>query len=223
MPRISTPHDEYVYRHRVMSGMVVTLLVLILIVRFWPVRERTIEPYQPEQTEVSVLIDDVLVTRQQSAPPPPQRPILPQPVPSDEIIPDQIIFEEELSLDDLPLLEEGRGSGLEGEDRIVSEPQFPPSVVRIVEPSVPDLPEELKGQIEMVVNFLVDGDGYVEEASIVEIRQYQDESRSEYEVLPFIGYGLMSATLEAALSWRFRAARHDGSEVRTYTTATFNY
>lgn len=224
---IRDPHyrenHEFAYRQRVMGGMIVSLTVMILLVRFWPVHEIQIREYEPPPTAQEVLIDDIEITRHQSTPPPPPRPVMPEPEPSDEIVEDLPQIEDPLDIADLPDLPEDRGTSLDGdEDRIVSEPQLPPSVVRIVEPSVPDLPNELRGRIEMVVNFLVNRDGSVEEASIVEIRKF-DEDRQDYEVLPFIQYGLMSATLEAALNWRFRAARHDGVGVRTYTTATFNY
>ncbi|MEX1062335.1 MAG: hypothetical protein WEC12_01925 [Balneolaceae bacterium] len=216
--------EEIFYRQRVMAGIVSVLILLLLIVKFWPVREKNIQEQEPVVFDEQVLIDDIEITRRNSSPPPPPRPDIPQPVPDDEIIEDYIEFEEFLDLADLPELPPESGSGRFGDDdTIISEPQLPPSVVRIVEPSVPDLPDELRGRIEMLVNFLVNQEGAVEEASIVQIRKYCDESRDDYEVLPYIEYGLMGATLEAALSWRFRAARHEGAGVRTYTTATFNY
>jgi hypothetical protein len=206
-----------------MYGLIVVMSTMILLIKFWPVEEKSIERIDEIVYHDEVLIDEIEITRQQSAPPPPPRPQVPQPVPDDEIIEDDLELEEELNLVDFPDLPEDFGTGLDGDEQvIVSNPQLPPSVVRIVEPSVPDLPNELRGRIEMVVNFLVNRDGTVEEASIVEIRKY-DENRDDYEVLPFIQYGLMDATLKAALNWRFRAARHDGIGVSTFTTATFNY
>jgi hypothetical protein len=215
--------SETEYRIRIMYGLIFVLVGMILTFRLWPVTEITVEQPQEIVFTEDVLIDDIEITRQQSAPPPPPRPQVPQPVPVDEIIEDVIEIDTELQLVDFPELPDDFGTGIDGDEEvIVSNPQLPPSVVRIVEPSVPELPNELRGRIEMVVNFLVNSDGTVEEASIVEVRKY-DENREEYEVLPFIQYGLMGATLEAALNWRFRAARHDGAGVRTYTTATFNY
>lgn len=214
---------EFEYRQRVLYGLIAVLVFMILLVKFWPVQERIVEEQEQFVYQDDVLIDEIEITRQQSAPPPPPRPQMPHPVPDDEIIEDNIEFDPDMDLIDFPDLPEGMGTGLEGDEEvIVSNPQLPPSVVRIVEPSVPDLPDELRGRIEMVVNFLVNSNGTVEEASIMQIRMYNEE-RTDYEVLPFIQYGLMGATLEAALNWRFRAARHDGIGVKTYTTATFNY
>jgi hypothetical protein len=215
--------SDHEYRHRIMYGLIVVMSTMILLIKFWPVEEKSIERIDEIVYHDEVLIDEMEITRQQSAPPPPPRPQVPQPVPDDEIIEDDLELEVELNLVDFPDLPEDFGTGLDGDEQvIVSNPQLPPSVVRIVEPSVPDLPNELRGRIEMVVNFLVNKDGTVEEASIVEIRKY-NENRDDYEVLPFIQYGLMDATLKAALNWRFRAARHDGIGVSTFTTATFNY
>ncbi len=216
--------DELMYRHSILYGIVLILVCLILMVRFWPVKEKNIQEMEEFVFQEEVLIDEIEITRQQPATPPPPRPIVPQPEPVDEIIEDDIDFDPELDLADLPDLPDEYGTGRYGDDDIiVSDPQLPPSVVRIVEPSVPEMPEELRGRIEMIVNFLVNEDGSVEEASIVEIRKYNSDNRDEYEVLPFIQYGLMGATLEAALNWRFRAARHEGNQVRTYSTHRFNY
>ncbi len=216
---------EIEYRNRIMACMAVATLLLILLIRFWPVREITIREIDPVVIRDPVLIDDVQITRHRSSPPPPLRPMVPQPVPDDFPIEEPVEFDRWYNLSELPPLDqEGMGSDpLGDEGMIVGNPQLPPSVVKIVEPSVPELPDELRGRIEMVVNFLVDREGGVEEASIVEIRVYSDRTRTDYEVLPFIQYGLMGATLEAALNWRFRAARHEGSVVRTYTLASFHY
>lgn len=216
--------DESSYKIRVLSGIVIIQLTLILLIRLWPVSEP--EEYQQDDVvfQDEIFVEDIQITRQQSAPPPPPVPNRPEPVPVDEIVEEIIEFEDELQLMDFPPLPPGDGMGrTEGEDAIMSNPQLPPTVVKIVEPPpVPDLPRELRGRIEMVVNFLVTETGEVEEASIVQIRQY-DENFEEYEVLPYIQYGLIEATLSAALRWEFRPARHEGTGVKTFTTHRFNY
>lgn len=179
--------------------------------------------YQTEPPAQEVLIDEIQITKQQSSPPPPPKPQIPQPVPSDEVIEFEPDFELDLDTPEMPDLEFGTGTATAGDEpSIVSNPQIPPTVVRIVEASSPEgVPPELKGNIEMIVNFLVDKDGRVEEASIVEIRKYSSDG--EYEVVDFIQYGLMDAVLRAALQWRFRPARQDGEPVRSYTRQRFNY
>lgn len=191
--------------------------------KFWPTDAREEVPYQSEPPRQEVLIDEIQITKQRSSPPPPPKPQIPQPVPSDEVIEFEPDFELDLQTPEMPDLEFGTGTAMDGEEAsIVSNPQIPPTVVRIVEASSPEgVPPELKGNIEMIVNFLVDKEGRVEEASIVEIRRYSDDG--EYEVLQFIEYGLMDAVLRAALQWRFRPARQDGEPVRAYIRQRFNY
>jgi hypothetical protein len=129
----------------------------------------------------------------------------------------------DLNIPELPDLDPGFGTGQTGdEERIVSNPQIPPTVVRIVEAAAPDqVPDEYRGKLEMIVNFLVDTNGEVEEVSIMEIRLYKVDG--SYEQLPFVQYGLMDAVLKAAMQWRFRPARQDGETVKAFTRQRFNY
>lgn len=218
--RLSDPD----YRNLVLASVIVVELGLIFLIRFWP--ETVYEPeidVQVEQEEV-VALEDIQVTRQESSPPPPPKPQAPVPVPNDEVIEEEIDFEMDLDLDTLPLPEEGTGTGVTGdEDRIVGNPQVPPSVVRIVEATAPKgVPEEYEGRLEMIVNFLVDQEGEVEEVSIMEIRLYE-RGGSDYEQLELVQYGLMDAVIKAARQWRFRPARQNGEPVKAFTRQRFNY
>jgi hypothetical protein len=214
---------DHAYRNLVMTSIVIIQILAIAAFRLWPVTE-----YEPRlDFEIvereAVLLDDIEITRQQTSPPAPPRPQLPVPVPDDEIIEIEIDIDLDVNLPDLPLLDPGFGTGFTGnEARIVSNPQIPPTVVRIVEASAPEqVPDELRGNLEMIVNFLVDENGEVEEVSIMEIRLYKEDG--SYEQLPFVQYGLMDAVLKAAMQWRFRPARQDGERVKAFTRQRFNY
>ena len=211
------------YINRLLISLLAIQVLVLLLFKFWPTDARQEVSYQSEPPQQEVLIDEIQITKQRSSPPPPPKPQIPQPVPSDEVIEFEPDFELDLQTPEMPELEFGTGTAMAGdESAIVSNPQIPPTVVRIVEASSPDdVPPELKGNIEMIVNFLVDKDGRVEEASIVEIRKYSGDG--DYEVLEFIEYGLMDAVLRAALQWRFRPARQDGEPVRAFTRQRFNY
>lgn len=215
--------SESGYVNRFLLAVLAVQILFVLLIKFWPQTSYESTVFQVDPPRQQVLIDEIQITQQRSSPPPPPRPQIPQPVPSDEIIEFELNIDLDLDVPDLPDLEPGTGTAYEGdESSIVSNPQIPPTVVRIVEASTPaGVPAELRGNIEMIVNFLVDENGTVEEASIVEIRKYSNGE--EYEVLPFIEHGLMDAVLRAALQWRFRPARQDGENVKAYTRQRFNY
>jgi len=206
-----------------MLSLVIAQLLLIGIFKFWPKEEEEETVYQEESVQQVTLIDEVEITVQESAPPAPPKPQIPQPVPDDEVVEEEIEFDAELNLLDMPISDPGKGTGEFGdEDVIVSNPQLPPTVVKIVEATPPsNVPQEFKGKLEMIVNFLVDKNGDVEEVSIVEIRKYNDDG--SYETLPYLQHGLMDAVLEAALRWKFRPARQNGEPVKSYTKQRFNY
>jgi hypothetical protein len=215
--------SESGYVNRFLMAVLAVQVLMILIIKFWPADTYSPKVYYDEPPREHVLLDEIQITQQRSSPPPPPRPQIPQPVPSDEIIEFELDIDLDLDVPEMPDLDPGTGTAFEGEESaIVSNPQVPPTVVRIVEASTPaGVPGELRGNVEMIVNFLVDENGTVEEASIVEIRKYSNGD--EYEVLPFIEHGLMDAVLRAALEWRFRPARQDGENVRAYTRQRFNY
>lgn len=215
--------SETGYINRLLLAILGVQVLLLVLFRFWPETQVESTLYLSDPPSHEVLIDEVQITQQRSSPPPPPKPRVPQPIPSDIVIEIDPDFDLNMDMPEMPDLEPGTGTAMDGdESSIVSNPQVPPTVVRIVEASSPEgVPPELKGNVEMIVNFLVDKEGQVEEASIEEIRRYSGDG--EYEVLPFIEYGLMDAVLRAALQWRFRPARQDGEPVRAYTRQRFNY
>lgn len=214
--------SEIDYRNRFLLSILIAQILVLMTFKFWPEEKRDVSVYNVDLPDRQVLIDEIEITQQRSTPPPPPKPIIPQPVPTDEIIEYELDIEQVADLPDLPDLEPGDGSGVDGDEaRVVGNPQIPPTVIRIVEATAPDqVPAELRGNLEMIVNFLVDENGDVEEASIMEIRKY---TNGDYEVLPYVQYGLMDAVLKAALQWRFRPARQDGENVKAFTRQRFNY
>lgn len=211
------------YRNLVLFSLAIVLVLMILMVRFWPAA-RTAPALNFEITEQEmVFLDEIIITRQQSAPAAPVKPQIPVPVPNDEIIPEEIDIEIELDLSRLPPLEPGTGSGTGGDSaRIAANPQRAPSVVRIVEASARQfVPDAYRGRLEIIVNFLVDENGEVEEAHIMEFRLYNDNGG--YEALSSVPDELMEAVVNAASQWRFRPAIDDGEAVKAFARQRFNY
>jgi len=164
----------------------------------------------------------MVITRQESRPPPPPAPQVPVPVPNDEVIEEEIVFREmDLSefSDSLSVMQEGtRGDS----DEITSNPQQPPSLVKIVEANTTDEARKAGLKARVWVNFLVDKEGRVEEATIDRVEIY-DEDEEKFRTVDSVGYGLTGQILTAALQWKFRPARNNGDPVRSYVKHAFSF
>lgn len=201
-----------------MGSIVIAELLCLALVLFWPIPEQD-KVYQDirENTE-EVAIRAPVQTRQQSKPPPPPAPPVPVPVPNDQVIEEEIEFTDEIfsnSYDSLSITA-GQG-GLEGEGQIVENPSIGPRVIRIVEPPIK---QEGEDRYEIVVEFLVDKEGDVEEAVIVGI-YLLDEEGNRLEKVNNINENIATEVIKAAMNWKFRPARQNGERVRSYTKNFF--
>lgn len=214
--------DDFNYQNRIMACIIAAEIIALGFFHFWPVSENSEEIFQDDFSEDVLAIEDIVRT-EQTEPASPPRPQVPLPQPTDEVIEEEIT-----EIDDLNIAETSDSLsiamlGNEGEsDEPVSNPQNSPSVIRIVEPTVPDAAKRENIKAEIWVNFLVDKEGRVEEASISQIKIY-DTNSGEVKEVESIGYGLTAATLNAALQWRFRPARNNGEAVRAYTRQIFTF
>jgi len=206
----------------IMGCIIVSELLMLSLILFWPV-ENTEETYQDiVYSESEIAMEKIEITTQESAPPPPPAPLVPVPVPDDEVIEEEIVFEE-LELQELSKPMTLEGIGVLGEqDRVSANPQLPPSVVRIVEPTVPEAAKKADVRAEIWVSFLVNREGIVEEASISQIKLF-DKDEKKFMLVDRIDYGLAEATIEAALKWKFRPAKDEGELVKAYTKHIFTY
>lgn len=210
------------YKVRILSCIVLVEIIAIAIINFWPVQDGGGTNYRDvSYSDEDIMFEEVEITRQESRPPPPPKPRVPIPVPNDQVIEEEIPDLEELNIsDDYDPLSEGI-VGEEGDsDRVVSNPQSGPSVIRIVEPTTPDEAKKANIKVEVWVTFLVDQEGRVEEANISQIRLYDG---NEFETVQSIGYGITESTLKAALQWKFRPATDNGQPVKAYTRHIFTY
>jgi hypothetical protein len=208
------------HAQRYMIALIGSLIIILAFFNLWPVSAPEKSEFQDFYSDEEILIDNTIITQQADSPPPPPKPMVPIPVPNDEIIPEDIEFPD---IDDIPSNESasempGRGETF-GKAQLVGDPQSPPMLLKIVEPTIPQAVKDQNIKAQIDVTFLVGADGSVEDAFISEIRLYEGDS---YRVVEQIGYGLLEATIEAALKWRFSPARQDGEPVRTYVENSFN-
>ncbi len=212
--------SEVHYQHRVMGAIIVSQLLMVAIFQFWPEQERSISEFiYPD--EQNIFVEEMVITRQADTPASPPKPQVPIPVPSDKVIEEEIDFPEFdtiISFDALSIAETTGQTG--DENRISGNPDRPPRISRIVEPtlSVEATNADIKTMI--LVNFTVNKNGTVREAYVAEIRKYKGKS-DEYEVVQTLGFGIIRDVLEAAYKWRFRPATENGEEVGAYIQEAF--
>lgn len=213
-------YGEFKHEHRFMLSLICAEIMILIFIHAWPNVERPPREFNDPFEDEVIFVENAITTRQTSAPPAPPKPIMPVPVPNDQIIEEEIDFPEP---DDIltPFDADGEDgfSEAQGEGEFVGSPERPPGLVRIVEPTIPDAAKNANVKAQLIVNFLVDADGEVLECYISEIRVYDGDT---YEVVDEIGYGLMEAVMEAAQKWRFTAARDQGRPVQTYVENSFN-
>ncbi|MGM0546585.1 MAG: energy transducer TonB [Bacteroidota bacterium] len=215
--------DERSYRVRFMYSVIIVETIVLLVFNFWPVDEQPNRLCETDFSEGAIALEDIVRTTQQNRPPPPPKPQVPIPEPNDEVIEEDPIEFDNLNISEYSDSLSTELIGSDGEsEKPVSSPQSPPQVIHIVEPTVPDAAKQAEIKAEIWVNFLVDTNGRVEEASINEIVLY-DPKTNERQTADRIGYGLTEATLNAALQWRFRPARNEGKPVKSYTRQVFSF
>lgn len=212
-------YDELDHEHRFMLCLIIAELIFIGVFRLWPVQPEQPKKYVDTFEDEVTYVENAIITRQTTAPAAPPKPVLPVPVPNDEIIEEEIDFPD---FDDIFTKYDASGeegtAETEGEGEIVGSPQQPAGLVRIVEPTIPQAAKSADVKALIEVTFLVGTDGNVEDFFISEIRVYDEKS---YDTVNEIGYGLMQAVTEAASKWRFSPAKDEGQPVRTYVVNTF--
>lgn len=208
---------EITYRNRIMVCLIIAELIVIGFVELWPAPDNDPVYQDIVYSDNAPQIRDITITEQQSSPPPPPRPQIPVEVPNDEVIEEEEIEMTELDLSEYSDSLATPGIGEMGNaDQVVANPQLPPTVTKIVEPTLPNM--ELRWRIH--VTFLVNRDGSVEEANLSKIEIYDDETES-YEVVRQIDNNIIESVIAAALQWKFRPAKDRDAEVKSYTTHTF--
>ncbi|HBZ38746.1 MAG TPA: hypothetical protein DEO59_09820 [Balneola sp.] len=205
-----------------MLSLTISLLIMLSVFKLWPKIQHTSTSQVYIEPNQEIFIEQSIATKQETAPASPPKPQVPIPVPTDEVIEDEILtldFEDMLSLEKIG---EGEIGQTGDSDDAVASPQRPPTPLKIIEPVLPEEARKAKVIAEIYVTFLVDKKGLVEDIFISSMRKY-DSNAQNYEVVQEIGYGIMEASLTAAKKWRFNPARDNGKPVKAYTTQVFSF
>lgn len=119
-----------------MGTIILSQLLLISVFKFWPEQEilRSVPVYFERE---AFIVEEMIITRQANAPASPPKPQIPIPVPNDEVIEDIIEFPELEELISFDSLSVSTTTGQRGdEERISGNPDRPPRISRIVEPTL---------------------------------------------------------------------------------------
>ena len=217
------------YHNLVLMCVAIIQIILILAFTFWPVSHSEQQLQISQQGEQPVTMNMVEITHQGGSSTPPN-PVVPVEVPNDKILADplthlqteNLLPGDTLGIGKMPGGGSGAGAGQGQGNAIASNPDVPPSIVKIVEPAIPTKARQANVRAEVLVNFLVNKNGMPQDVSIAQIRVY-DKDQKKWKVVPTIGYGIIDATLEAAAQWRFRPAKNKGKKVRAYTQHIFTF
>lgn len=228
IPQASHSHHmksrNVIYTHRLQLSISTVLILWLMIVRF-PM-ERDVVEIKPvdTQSEEIILFDEMMITRQKTSPPSPLKPAIPPSPPEDRIIEQDLELQIEWDADLSVLMEADVSSWVAGvEGRLVTKPDRPPRVLKIVEPTV-DLQEWKKEREPIVVRveFMIDEGGEIVEVSVISLAVAGDDGLSPTTPLaPRLQTFVIEAVLEAANQWEFRPALHHGRKVAARSVQTF--
>lgn len=159
-----------------MVALIISQLILIGVFRLWPLQKQEKEPVVYFEKE-ALIVEEMLPTRQPNVPAAPPKPQVPIPVPSDKYIEEEITFPEIdffLVPDSLSLALTRGQTG--DEERISGNPDRPPRIIRIVEPTLSSEAKNSGIKAQVYVTFTVNHKGEVIDAIISEIRLYEGAS-----------------------------------------------
>jgi outer membrane biosynthesis protein TonB len=214
--------SRFLYYRRVMGSMVVVLLLIIALVRWWP----TIPPNDApglfrDRSSERIQIREIQPTSQsEELNPPPPAPLPPVVVPNDVLVKEEFeIGEAELRVEtpeDDERLQEGTNRAT-----AARQPDTDARLLRNVQPNYPPAARKdgVRARIEIEVK--VTETGQVQDAQIR--RRWLLSGEGSSRPVPELGYGLEEAALTAARRSLFRPAQANGQPVPTRKVITFTF
>ncbi len=209
------------YTLRLLASILVAQVLVLLCIKLWPL------PLTPEPLDITysnpeaIQMEEIVTTRQTRLAPPPPPPLPPV------IRPEDIILEEDLTLDFNPLTVTGPPM-----DEIPTDPEGiqpsgiaasePPKPIRIVTPEYPRSAQRRRIRAEVVITLVVDRQGKVQSPQVLE-RYLLDGKENTRTPVDELGYGLEEAAINAAIRSLFRPARKEGMAVDSNHRLTFKF
>jgi hypothetical protein len=206
-----------------MMGAVCGVLILFITLFKWPMEPRLNLNQQQKKTisEEELVLQPMIVTRQNVGAAAPPKPIVPA------IAPEYRLIEEDFLTIDRPnlLVEEfeqsrNNSTGWVGDDKkITGDPDRIARIKKILEPTYTNEALTSGKQYIIGVEMVIDPSGRVVEAYISSIEQLL--SNGERLKREQVQYGILEAIIEAAFLWEFSPAVKEGRPVRTQRTELF--
>jgi protein TonB len=216
-------HSNRTYRSRLLASLAVVLGLFIALVRWWPAPTPS-SPEGPfgERGSERIQVEEVQPTAQsrEKTPPPPA------PVPP-EVVPNDVVIEEEIEFDDGTIAIEDPGDDEELQEGIseataaARHPDTNARLFRAVQPDYPSAARDEKLRARVRVSLQIAKTGEVEAATILKRWRLSEEGRAQ--PVPELGHGLEEAALVAARRSHFRPAKNNGTPVASQTTLTFEF
>lgn len=211
------------YRSRLLASLALVLGLSIALVRWWPAPTPSASegPFG-EQGPERIQVEEVRPTTQsRKKTPPPPAPVPPEVVPNDVVIEEEIEFDDgTLALED-PGEDEELQEGISEATAAARRPDTDARLFRAVQPDYPSAARDESIRARVRVSVQVTKTGEVEEATV--LKRWRLSGKGRARPVPQLEHGLEEAALGAARRSRFRPAENNGTPVASQTTLTFEF
>jgi hypothetical protein len=206
-----------------MMGAVCGVLILFIALFKWPMEPRSNLSQQQQKTisEEELVLQPMIVTRQNVGAAAPPKPIVPALAPEYRLIEEDFLTIERpnLLVDEFEQSRNNSTGWVGDEQKITGDPDRVARIKKIVEPSYTNDALASSEQYIIGVEMVIDSSGKVVEAYISSIEQLL--SNGERIRREQVQYGILEAIIEAAFLWEFSPAVKEGRPVRTQKTELF--
>ena len=206
-----------------MMGAVCGVLILFIALFKWPMEPRSNLSQQHKKTisEEELVLQPMIVTRQNVGAAAPPKPIAPALAPEYRLIEEDFLTIERpnLLVDEFEQSRNNSTGWVGDEQKITGDPDRVARIKKIVEPTYTNEALASSEQYMIGVEMVIDPSGRVVEAYISSIEQLL--SNGERIKREQVQYGILEAIVEAAFLWEFTPAVKEGRPVRTQRTELF--